>query len=141
MKKKKIIKFTLDINDLKNPNLNTLFGQAGLNFIKAISQIENIIKILQLRKGLINFLCFNDFDKKDFIIQYKNVNFFFLYKQFLYFYYIKFKKNLGKDKYKLNTNPTLVETTLYLTNSYSFQKNKILLNIKEFYIFYIFFLN
>lgn len=131
----KSLKFTIDIFDLKNANLNSLFGHAGINFLKASSKIEILIKELKFKNGYFNFICNYNSNTKIFEIFIKTINFSFIIKQFL-FYFIN-KNNLNQKEIYINEK-FFLETFLIL----KYNKNSLfLLDKKNFYILYLFFLN
>jgi hypothetical protein len=130
----KSLKFSIDIFDLKNANLNSLFGHAGINFLKASNKIETLIKELKFKKGYFNFICNYNSNTKNFEIFIKTINFSFCIKQFLFYFYNK--NNLKKNNYK-NEN-FFIETILILKYKIN---NKFIFDKKNFYILYLFFLN
>jgi hypothetical protein len=128
----KKIKFILDINDIKNSNLTSVFGHAGINYNKALIKIEDAIKINNYKTGLYNFICEYNSITKDFNIIIKNINFTFILKQFLFFLFLKNKnyfKNLEKNDKLWNDS--------FLVLNFNKKDN---LNIKNIYILYIYFM-
>ena len=125
----KSLKFTININDLKNSNLNTIFGHAGINYSKALIVIENIIKNLKFKVGIFDFICKYNSLTKEFNIFIKNINIIYIIKQFLFF------KLLKKNLYK--TEKIYLDSILILENKIQILDLK---NIKTLYIFYLYFL-
>jgi hypothetical protein len=132
----KKIRFTVDISDLKNSNLNTIFGHAGINYNKALTKIEEILKIENVKSGLYNFKCVYNTVTKDFNIIIKNINFSFIFKQFLFFIFLK-NKNYFNDLEK--NEKILIESTLILNKNLS-KNNKLINDSKKIYIFYLYFM-
>jgi hypothetical protein len=133
----KKIKFILDINDIKNSNLTSIFGHAGINYNKALVKIEETIKLNNYKTGLYNFICEYNSITKDFNIIVKNINFSFILKQFLFFLFLKNKnyfKNMEKDE-KLWNDSLLILNFNFLKNDNNFYSNN-----KNVYIFYLYFL-
>jgi len=130
----KKIKFILDINDIKNSNLTSVFGHAGINYNKALVKIEETIKNNNFKTGLYNFICEYNSITKEFNIIIKSINFTYILKQFLFFLFLKNKnyfKNLEKNEKLWN------DSYLMLNSNY----NKIFdLNKKDVYIFYLYFI-
>ena len=128
----KKIKFILDINDIKNSNLTSVFGHAGINYNKALVKIEETIKNNNFKTGLYNFICEYNSITKEFNIIIKSINFTYILKQFLFFLFLKNKnyfKNLEKNEKLWN------DSYLMLNSNY----NKIFdLNKKDVYIFYLY---
>jgi hypothetical protein len=135
---KKKIKFILDINDIKNSNLTSVFGHAGINYNKALIKIEETIKLndYNYKTGLYNFICEYNSITKDFNIIIKNINFTFILKQFLFFIFLKNKnyfKNIEKNEKLWNDS--------FLVLNYSYNKNdNFFNNDKNVYLLYIYFL-
>lgn len=128
----KKIKFILDINDIKNSNLTSVFGHAGINYNKALIKIEEVIKLNTFKTGLYNFICEYNSITKDFNIIIKNINFTFILKQFLFFIFLK-NKNYFKN---IEKNDKLWNDSYLILN---FNKNNNL-NIKTMYILYIYYM-
>jgi hypothetical protein len=133
----KKIKFILDINDIKNSNLTSVFGHAGINYNKALIKIEESIKNNNFKIGLYNFVCEYNSITKDFNIVIKNINFTFVLKQFLFYLFLK-NKNYFKN---INKNEKLFNDS-YLILNYNLNSNKLnnYINKTNIYILYIFFL-
>jgi hypothetical protein len=128
----KKIKFILDINDIKNSNLTSIFGHAGINYNKALIKIEDAIKSNNYKTGLYNFICEYNSITKDFNIIIKNINFTFILKQFLFFIFLK-NKNYFKN---LEKNDKLWNDSFLVLNFN--KKNNLNINITNIYILYIY---
>jgi hypothetical protein len=138
----KQLKFLLEIHDLKNSNLNSVFGHVGINYIKALNILENnLLSNIFFKSGTFYFICFYN-KKKEFDIKLYNINFSYVLKQFFFFLFLK-KKLLDKNNYKnflfkfLNSN----ENFLLLQNlKFNIKKKIKNINIKDFFIIYLFFI-
>jgi hypothetical protein len=81
----------LVLPDLKNSNLNSVFGHVGINYVKALSVLENnLLCNINFKSGTFYFICYYN-KKKEFDIKLYNINFSYCLKQFYFFLFLKKK--------------------------------------------------